>query len=42
MVLVGHGVRPDAGNATSGKAATLDQAKAEFQRNWIAWSKQEA
>ena len=35
-------VWPDAGNATSGKAATLDQAKAEFQRNWIAWSKQEA
>jgi hypothetical protein len=34
-------VWPDAGIATSGKAATLDQAKAEFQRNWIAWSKQE-
>ena len=33
-------VWPDAGIATSGKAATLDQAKAEFQRNWIAWSKQ--
>jgi hypothetical protein len=32
---------PDAGIATSGKAATLDQAKAEFQHNWIAWSKQE-
>jgi hypothetical protein len=28
-------VRPDAGIVTSGKAATLDQAKAEFQRNWI-------
>jgi hypothetical protein len=33
-------VWPDAGIVTSGKAATLDQAKAEFQRNWIAWSKQ--
>jgi hypothetical protein len=33
-------VWPDAGITTSGKAATLDQAKAEFQRNWIAWSKQ--
>jgi hypothetical protein len=33
-------VWPDAGIATSGKAATLDQAKAEFQRNWIAWSKE--
>jgi hypothetical protein len=33
-------VWPDSGVVTSGKAATLDQAKAEFQRNWIAWSKQ--
>ena len=33
-------VWPDAGIVTSGKAPTLDQAKAEFQRNWIAWSKQ--
>jgi predicted nucleotidyltransferase len=28
-----------AGIATSGKAGTLDQAKAEFQRNWLAWAK---
>ena len=34
-------VWPDSGVVTSGKAATLDQAKAEFQRSWIAWSKQE-
>jgi hypothetical protein len=33
-------VWPDAGIATSGKAATLVQAKAQFQRNWSAWSKQ--
>jgi hypothetical protein len=31
-------VWPDAGITTSGTAPTLDQA--EFQRNWIAWSKQ--
>ena len=33
-------VWPDAGIVTSGTAPTLDQAKAEFQRSWIAWSKQ--
>jgi hypothetical protein len=32
-------VWPDAGIVTSGRAPTLDQAKAEFQRSWIAWSK---
>ena len=30
---------PDAGIVTSGHATTLDQAKAEFQRNWLAWMK---
>jgi hypothetical protein len=30
-------VWPDAGIATSGKAATLDQAKAEFQRGSARW-----
>jgi hypothetical protein len=33
-------VWPDSGVITNGKAATLDQAKAEFQRSWIAWTKQ--
>jgi hypothetical protein len=33
-------VWPDAGIVTSGAAPTFDQAKAEFQRNWIAWTKQ--
>ena len=32
-------VWPDAGIPTSGKAPTLDQAKAEFQRNWLAWTR---
>ena len=32
-------VWPDAGIVTSGKTPTLDQAKAEFQRSWIAWTK---
>jgi hypothetical protein len=33
-------VWPDAGIVTSGRAPTLDQAKAEFQRSWLAWMKQ--
>jgi hypothetical protein len=32
-------VWPDAGIATSGKALTA-QAKAKFQRSWLAWMKQ--
>jgi hypothetical protein len=33
-------VDPMAGIVTSGRVPTLDQAKAEFQRSWIAWTKQ--
>ena len=32
-------VWPDAGIATSGKAPTLDAAKAAFQSSWLAWTK---
>jgi hypothetical protein len=32
-------VWPDAGITTSGKAPTLERAKGEFQRSWIAWTK---
>jgi hypothetical protein len=38
MDVVDHSLR--SGIVTSGRAATLDQAKAEFQRSWIAWTKQ--
>ena len=35
-------LRPDTGVVTSGKAATLSQAKAQFEstwRQWLAWAK---
>ena len=42
MELVDHGSTSGRMPASprAGRAPTLDQAKAEFQRNWIAWSKQ--
>jgi hypothetical protein len=33
-------VWPDAGIVTSGKAPTLDLAKAEFPRSWLTWVNQ--